>query len=273
MKPAITLSSSFQTRENSSAGVERMDDSQQAKPKRGWGRIGLRALLLALLLGVVLPGLAWRWVDARSARAKRHREAPARIRDVEARILLSLSRRRPNSPPPRISVWHRPPGWLEQRFGDPGPPLCSLDAKGTQFGDREMAYVKGLVGLRDLDLIGTEVGDAGLARLEGLASLRNLILDGTRVTDAGLIHLEGLANLERLELPRTQVTDAGLKHIEGLTRLECLLLGDLQSTDAGLEHLRRLTRLRTLVLAGSGVGEEGVEKLRQALPDCEIYRR
>ena len=250
-----------------------MNDSRPPKPKRRRDRLGLRRLLLGVLLVLVIAGLAVCWVDARVQRAKLNREAPAAIRKVEAEIARSLGRRRPESPMPRISVWHRQPGWIEARFDDPGTPLCSLDAKGSRFGDSEMAYLKRLAGLQELDLIGTEVTDAGLAHLQGLTGLRQLILDGTAVTDAGLEHLEGLTNLGRLDLLRTRVTGAGLEHLKGLRNLQWLLLGEMQCTDEGLEHLKGLGNLQELHLRGPRVSSEGIERLRQALPNCTIYHQ
>ena len=133
---------------------------------------------------------------------------------------------------------------------------------GTEFGDAEAAYLKGLTSLAILTLSGTQVTDAGLKHLKGLTGLVTLNLSGTQVTDAGLKHLKGLTSLVYLNLGDTQITDTGLEHLKGLTKLEYLYLFDTQVTDGGLEHLKGLPNLDNLILGGPQVTDAWLKHLK-----------
>jgi hypothetical protein len=140
--------------------------------------------------------------------------------------------------------------------------LAILDLSGTQVTDAGLEHLKGLTGLVTLNLKGTQVTGAGLEHLKGLTKLECLYLSETQVTDAGLEHLKGLPNLDNLGLTRTQVTDAGLKHLKGMTILDRLHLDVTQVTDVGLEHLKGLTNLRYLSLRDTQVTDAGLEHLK-----------
>jgi serine/threonine protein kinase/Leucine-rich repeat (LRR) protein len=139
--------------------------------------------------------------------------------------------------------------------------LKELRLTDTGVGDRGVARLSELMGLRSLSLNGTQVTDAGLVYLRPLTELRELDLSRTAVGDAGLVHLEPLKNLLSLNLYATQFTEAGLAHVGSLTKLQSLCLSDMRVTDAGLAHLRPLTELRLLHLNGARISDAGLAHL------------
>jgi len=152
------------------------------------------------------------------------------------------------------------------------PVVVSVDLRGTQPSDSDLAFLGDLGHLKELYLSSAPVTSAALEHLAGLTNLRKLYLSGTRIDDAGLELLKGLTSLERLSLSSTEITDAGLEHVQGLNNLQELVLYNTHVTDEGLKHLKSLTKLRKLQLSGTHVTEEGVKELQQALPHCEIRR-
>ena len=66
--------------------------------------------------------------------------------------------------------------------------------------------VRSMVSLRRLDLSDTEIGDKTLAIVGRMPGLRHLYLMQTKVTDSGLENLRGLEDLSVLDLRGTRVS-------------------------------------------------------------------
>ncbi len=113
--------------------------------------------------------------------------------------------------------------------------------KDAKFSDD---YLKPLAELKanlvSLNLRGQDVTDAQLALLKDLTNLTRLHLENTKVTDKGLEQLKGLTNLEYLNLyGDAGVTDAGLAHLEGLKKLKNLYVWQTKVTEAGAAKLKK----------------------------------
>ena len=87
------------------------------------------------------------------------------------------------------------------------PETIVLQMANADVNDQTLAYIQGMVNLRELDLNDTQVTDAGLERLARMTGLRTLRLRGTRITDEGFKKwLAGLPELNRLDLRKTSVS-------------------------------------------------------------------
>lgn len=161
--------------------------------------------------------------------------------------------------------WMGSSGYVSQRDGT--RPRLSLSVEGaTDFSPlRSLAPDR----LFALHAQGSAIGDRQIADLSPLSGLRVLDLSGTRVTDAGLVHLLGMDGLEHLSLWDTQVTDAGLSVVGRLPALRHLGLGNTRVSDAGLRSLRGLEGLRVLQLWGTRVVGPGLTHL-QAMSELQL---
>jgi hypothetical protein len=219
-----------------------MNDSRPPKPKRRWYQFRLRTLLVVTLA----LGVFFAWIGSRVQRARKNREANARIYKVKTALEKAGG---------RVGLGYAErPDWL-----------------GRLLGDRAVVHVNGVTWSPLRGGNPAAFDGAALVHLAGLTNLRKLSLYNTSVTDAGLKHLEGLTNLRELYLSGTRVTDGGLERLEGLTNLRELYLSGTRVTDAGLERLEGLSNLQWLYLEGTKVTNEGVAKLQKALPNCEIF--
>ncbi|HEX5269508.1 MAG TPA: hypothetical protein VFW33_03425 [Gemmataceae bacterium] len=113
--------------------------------------------------------------------------------------------------------------------------------KDAKFSDEYLAPLKDLKGsVVSLNLRGQDVTDAQLAYVKELTNLTRLHLENTKVTDKGLEQLKGLANLEYLNLyGDAGVTDAGLVQLEGLKKLKNVYLWQTKVTEAGAAKLKK----------------------------------
>ena len=94
-------------------------------------------------------------------------------------------------------------------------------------GNKDLALLSGMRGLRVLQLDWCEIDDDGLAHLSGLTQLQELILYGTKVSDAGLLHLKDMSELQEL----------GLERCEGICDLRPLLgIGRFTNPLPEIEH-------------------------------------
>ncbi|HEV8061516.1 MAG TPA: hypothetical protein VGP68_16675 [Gemmataceae bacterium] len=105
--------------------------------------------------------------------------------------------------------------------------------------DEHMMLLKDLKDLISLNLRGKDVTDAQLAPLAGITSLIRLHLERTKITDQGMPYLKGLINLEYLNLYGTDVGDPGLVNLEGMKKLKHLYLWQTKVTDAGVAKLQK----------------------------------
>jgi curved DNA-binding protein CbpA len=126
--------------------------------------------------------------------------------------------------------------------------LFALHAQGAAIGDRQLADLAPLAGLRFLDLSGTRVTDAGLVVLLGMESLEHLSLWDTQITDAGLSVVGRLRSLRFLGLGNTRISDAGLRSLSGLSGLRVLQLWGTRVSGPGLAHLKDMEHLELLSL-------------------------
>jgi hypothetical protein len=113
--------------------------------------------------------------------------------------------------------------------------------KDAKFSDDYLAPLKDLkASLVSLNLRGQDVTDAQLAHVKDLTNLTRLHLENTKVTDKGLEQLKGLTNLEYLNLYGDPgVTDVGLAHLEGMKKLKSLYLWQTKVTEAGAAKLKK----------------------------------
>jgi Leucine-rich repeat (LRR) protein len=112
--------------------------------------------------------------------------------------------------------------------------------KDAKFSDDFLAPLKDLKGsLVSLNLRGQDVTDAQLAHLKDLTNLTRLHLENTKITDKGLEQLKGLTNLEYLNLYHDAITDAGLAQLEGMKKLKNLYLWQTKVTEPGAAKLKK----------------------------------
>ncbi|MDQ1402588.1 MAG: hypothetical protein QOG03_904 [Actinomycetota bacterium] len=126
--------------------------------------------------------------------------------------------------------------------------LFALHAQGAAIGNRQLADLTPLTGLKLLDLSGTQVTDAGLVHLLGMESLEHLSLWDTEISDAGLSVVGRLPALRFLGLGNTRVSDAGLRSLSGLAGLRVLQLWGTRVVGPGLAHLHGMPELELLSL-------------------------
>jgi len=86
----------------------------------------------------------------------------------------------------------------------------SVDLKGTQTSDADLARIGPMPDLLDLDLSFTRVTDKGVAGLVGHDDLVHLNLMGTQVSDAAIDDLRQLPNLFTINLAETAITADGI---------------------------------------------------------------
>jgi Leucine-rich repeat (LRR) protein len=113
--------------------------------------------------------------------------------------------------------------------------------KDAKFSDDYLTPLKDLkASLVSLNLRGQDVTDAQLAHLKDLTGLTRLHLENTKVTDKGLEQLKGLTNLEYLNLyGDAGVTDAGLASLEGMKKLKYVYLWQTKVTEPGAAKLKK----------------------------------
>jgi hypothetical protein len=220
-------------------------------------RRSLRFNLRTLLLFVVVVSVPMGWFAWRMQKARKQREAVEAIVALGGLVYYDCGNETTALQPPTPRVLQRFLG--DDFFWD----VDSISCIDLDFGNEEMAHVKGLSNLRGLSIGGTPITDAGLVHLEELPKLEALSLSTTHVTDAGMKHLRKMTELEGLWLDGTQVTDAGLEHLGELSKLEYLYLSRTGVTDAGLKQLRKLTNLQVLDLAQTEVGDADLEHLER----------
>lgn len=124
--------------------------------------------------------------------------------------------------------------------------ILNLDKTGVT--DKQLAYVKGLTGLRELSLEENPITDDGLPHLAGLKKLEVLSLVKTKITGAGLKHLQKLSGLTVLNLSHCNVKDSALGHLTAYPKLETLALQATKVNGSGFVHLAKLKNLITLNL-------------------------
>jgi Leucine Rich repeats (2 copies) len=114
--------------------------------------------------------------------------------------------------------------------------------KDAKFSDDYLAPLKDLKGsLISLNLRGQDVTDAQLAVLKDLTNLTRLHLENTKVTDKGLEQIKGLTNLEYLNLyGNVGITDAGLVNLEGMKKLKNLYVWQTKVTEPGAAKLKKV---------------------------------
>jgi len=139
---------------------------------------------------------------------------------------------------------------------------------GPRPGDRCMAHIGSLTGLKVLDLNMTDITARGMKHIEKLKSLERLTLP-MPTNNAGLAHVAKLESLKALYFKQNKVTNAGLAHLEKLKSLEELELGGEKISDKGLIHLAELPRLRYLMLWGENFSDAGMAHLKN-IPSLRI---
>jgi hypothetical protein len=244
----------------------------RARPRILWVRPALTFLLVILVLGSVLFGVAWGILDRRQRIEQQAAEA------VKAMGGTCFTK---DGLDPRLQEWsrilHLPRVVI----------ITVVHGFPSTFGDDDLKRIPALPRLELLRLGGTRITDAGLAglgrfprlqylhmdeckqlagqglgQLKVLKNLENLDLSRTRVTDAGLAHLGELVRLRHLGLyDCEQITNEGLGHLKPLKNLEFLSLAFTHVSDAGLEHLAGLKSLKELNLAWTGAGDAGLAHL------------
>ena len=197
--------------------------------RRRWFQFRLRTLLIA----IVVLSLPLSWFAMRMKRVRRQRQAVATIERLGGYVQYEEGQVATPATAGGVSqaCW----SWLRSMLGDDFLfDVVEVAYLPPEFGDKDVACLKGLVNLGRLALIGTGISDAGLEHLQGMTSLEALLLDGTAITDAGLKYLEGLTNLEALALSNAEITDVGLERLQEMSRLRLLYLDNTGITDAGL---------------------------------------
>lgn len=128
-----------------------------------------------------------------------------------------------------------------------------------KFSDDDLAQLKQFAILRTIWLTGAPVGDSSMNALLQLPSLVNLILKGTKVTDDGLASLSKMS-LESLTLPN-QITDAGVRFLGCLKSLKRLDLSNTRITDDALSGLSSCSELEELYLTDTAITDKGISTL------------
>src|SRR5207244_1234178 len=99
--------------------------------------------------------------------------------------------------------------------------------------NREMEYVKKIVGLRELTRVG-HTNNLTLSSLKDLKNLRSLKLQANGITDSGITHLSELPELQYLECGPIRITDIGIRSMKNLSKVVKLTITSAQFiTDAG----------------------------------------
>jgi hypothetical protein len=92
--------------------------------------------------------------------------------------------------------------------------------------DSELAYIKGLTGLKALYLCGmSKISDAGLSALQNLQNLQVLDLRGSQLSDEGVLCLAKLTALRLVNLVDTQVSTIGVAKLRGALPGTCIVWG------------------------------------------------
>jgi hypothetical protein len=86
---------------------------------------------------------------------------------------------------------------------------------------------------------GTEFGDNDARYLKGLTNVECLWLNDTHITDEALGHLQGMTKLQELRLHRTQISDKSIEYLKRITQLESLWVGETKVTEQGISELRQ----------------------------------
>jgi hypothetical protein len=83
----------------------------------------------------------------------------------------------------------------------------SVDLKGTDTADADLAVLARMKGIYYLDLSFTRVTDKGVASLTGCKDLRGLVLTGTKTTNAIVDALRAMPELQDIDVAQTAVTE------------------------------------------------------------------
>lgn len=182
--------------------------------------------------------------------------------------------------------------WVGDTFNDNSPlylrdlPVEVFECECSKLGDRGLAHLRYLPGLKQLRLERSEVSAGGLAPLaklealetlflgdqdigvEGFAAiakldrLRKLELAGGSLLDAELPGIDGLTQVKELTLRLKGLGDTSAEQLAALTQLEALYLSDTEISDDGLEAFAELHTLRTLDLGGTRITNQGLQHLQ-----------
>src|SRR5262249_28729482 len=107
-----------------------------------------------------------------------------------------------------IAAVHRLGGDIEYNVTTFKITLINLNS--TSANDRDIRFIRDLVGLRVLKLGDTRLTDDGMVYLTSLKQLKNLNLAYTSVSEKGLDMVASCRELEVLYLNGTVVTDKGI---------------------------------------------------------------
>lgn len=170
----------------------------------------------------------------------------------------------------------------------PADALYFFDAGGTILGDKDLDFIKHMIGLRDIDITSTGITGAGLLKLHRITSLRRLSFDNLECGEEGWAYIMSLPLLREFTADQTDITDArlvaicknspklsfisldynsqitdeGVRHIAELELLQQLFLSYSRITDEGMAFLQKSSTLERLWLEGTAVTDTGVEALK-----------
>lgn len=153
---------------------------------------------------------------------------------------------------------------LPDRFGTltaaDAAALTSLDLRGAQITDAELAQLAALPALESVSLRGTAISDAGLAHLSHVPRLTAVDLRGTKVSGMGIIALP-THRIEALHLTDTQVSAEDLRSLPAMPNLHVFNLNGLEVDDDALAHLDHLPSIEHLELDRTAITDDGVRGL------------
>jgi len=140
-------------------------------------------------------------------------------------------------------------------------PVESLDLSLIPVGDKGVAQIAQVSGLRELFLKEAGVTDSGGAMLGGLTQLEKLELSGNAIGPETAAAISNLLQLKRLWLNHTQTDDAELQQLVKCQQLQMLSLNHTLVTSDGMKLLADLPALRSLYLSGAAIDDAGLQHI------------
>jgi hypothetical protein len=146
--------------------------------------------------------------------------------------------------------------------GLPADSLACLVMNNLAVGNKALANIKHLTGLRRLELDDTDIGDDGLTYLVGLKNLEYLSLSRTLVKGVALKKLAQMPRLQRLQLDTNALNRDACKQLAAFAQLRWLSLSRSGITDADLKDLSKMPHAESIILTNNNaITDSGVRQL------------
>jgi len=125
--------------------------------------------------------------------------------------------------------------------------------------DKQLKYLSGLTGLKELSLYRSGIKGNGLVHLKDFDNLEHLIIfDEPQLTNIACVHISKLKSLKFLVIASEKINDAGLAKLGNLKSLKALHIRSPKLSGAGFERLQELPLLTYLELRDNKFGDEGL---------------